>query len=54
MLQIGKLELPPALLHGRTVWSPFLTTWSISPAGTGSGQVHARANLVRPGLAARG
>ena len=55
LLQVGRLELPPSLLHSRSVWSPYLGMWSISAVGTGSGHVHARGDLARPGqISARG
>ena len=49
LLQLGRLELPPALLHGRQVWSPYLAMGSLTAVGTGAGHVHPRTDLARPG-----
>ena len=45
--QVGKLELPPELQASGGVASPYLSSWSISTAGTGSGAIKSRNNLPR-------
>lgn len=46
-LQIGKMELPPALLHTPTFTSPYLAPWSIATLGTGAGPMRSRGDLPK-------
>ena len=48
-LEVGRLELPPALLQTARFQSPYLTLHSLSTAGTGAGAIKSRNNLMRSG-----
>ena len=45
--QVGKLELPLALLQTSTFMSPYISVWSITADGTGAGVMKARNTLLR-------
>jgi len=45
--QVGKLELPLALLQTSTFLSPYISVWSITADGTGAGVMKARNTLLR-------
>ena len=49
MLQVGRLELPAALLQTASHLSPYLSLFSMSTMGTGSGAIKSRNNLLRQG-----
>ncbi|DBB09307.1 hypothetical protein WJX82_006257 [Trebouxia sp. C0006] len=46
-LEVGKLELPLALLQTSTFLSPYISVWSITADGTGAGVMKARNTLLR-------
>ncbi|KAK9860421.1 hypothetical protein WJX84_005725 [Apatococcus fuscideae] len=46
-LQVGRLDLPPQLLHAGNLMSPYLATWCISTEGTGAGAIKSRNSLPR-------
>eukprot|EP00887_Chlorella_sp_A99_P005329 scaffold1.g5329.t1 len=46
-LQVGRLELPAALLQTGAFLCPYLSLFGMSTAGTGSGAIKSRNNLVR-------
>jgi polynucleotide 5'-hydroxyl-kinase GRC3/NOL9 len=48
-IEIGRLELPPALLQTGKFLSPYLALHSLSTAGTGAGAIKSRNNLMRSG-----
>jgi polynucleotide 5'-hydroxyl-kinase GRC3/NOL9 len=48
-LQVGRLELPPALLQTGGALSPYLALFSLATAGTGAGANKSRNNLQRAG-----
>jgi polynucleotide 5'-hydroxyl-kinase GRC3/NOL9 len=48
-LELGRLELPAALLRGAAAAAPHLALFSLGAAGTGAGAARARNNLVRGG-----
>lgn len=48
-LQVGRLELPPALLQTGRHLSPYLALHSLATAGTGAGASKSRNNLLRAG-----
>lgn len=47
VLQLGRLELPAALLQTPRFMSPYLSLFGMSTAGTGSGAIKSRGNLMR-------
>ena len=49
-LQVGKLDLPLALLLTPTVMSPYISVWSITADGTGASSMKARNTLLRSRL----
>jgi len=49
LIEIGRLELPPALLQTGKFISPYLALHSLSTAGTGAGAIKSRNNLMRSG-----
>lgn len=49
LLEIGRLELPPAMLQTGKFLSPYLALHSLSTAGTGAGANKSRNNLMRLG-----
>lgn len=46
-LEVGKLDLPLALLQTSTFMSPYISIWSITADGTGAGAMKARNTLLR-------
>ena len=46
-LHVGRIELPPSLLHTQTLMSPYLQPWCIGTVGTGAGAVRSRNDLPR-------
>jgi polynucleotide 5'-hydroxyl-kinase GRC3/NOL9 len=48
-LELGRLELPAALLRGAAAAAPHLALFSLGAAGTGAGAARARNNLARGG-----
>lgn len=48
-MEVGRLELPPALLQTGRFQSPYLALHSLSTAGTGAGAIKSRNNLLRSG-----
>ena len=49
-LQVGKLDLPLALLQSSNFSTPYVSTWSITADGTGAGAIKARNTLMRARL----
>jgi len=48
-LEVGRLELPPALLQTKKYLSPYLALHSLASSGTGAGAIKSRNNLLRAG-----
>lgn len=46
-IQVGKLDLPLALLQTANFMSPYISVWSITADGTGAGAMKARNTLLR-------
>lgn len=47
--QVGRLELPPALLQAPGLQSPYLSLFSLTADGSGARSMKSRGNLQRSG-----